>query len=427
MTAPTTPSEPSGSPSGCTDSVGCDPSLAAPDGADSAQVPCAPEAKSDEFVACADFESMGLPEPLLRGIYSLGFEKPSPIQQKAIVPAAAGRDVTMHAQSGTGKTGAFATGLLARIDSSVAVTQALILSPTRELALQTQRVVIGLGDYSGIKCHLSIGGRSGRDDGAALRRGPHVVTGTPGRVIDNMQRGSMQMKWLKTIVLDECDVMLSEGFREDVYTVFQHIPEQCQVIIVSATFPPEVHEISKKFMRDPVKILIPTEDITLAGIKQFYVDCGEDAAKFAVLMDLYEVMTISQSVIFVNTRRKAQWLAEEMNAQDHSVSCIHSDMEPPERELTMREFVNGATRVLIATDVLARGIDVQQVSCVMNFDLPPDRENYIHRIGRGGRMGRKAVAINLITQYDANKIVELERFYACQIEEMPQDVASFMA
>ena len=316
--------------------------------------------------------------------------------------------------------------MLSQLNFAQSRTQGLILSPTRDLAVQTQKVVLALGDYIGARCHASIGGRSVRDDIEALRNGPHVVTGTPGRVLDNISKGALDVAGIKCLVLDEVDVMLSEGFRDAVYDIFKTLSPECQVIIVSATFTDEVHAISRKFMRDPVQVLVPQEQVTLEGISQFYIAVDHEHQKLDVLLDLYETLTMTQSIVFVNSRRKALWLAEAMNAEDHTVSCIHGEMPQSERDLTLREFVQGASRVLIATDILARGIDVQQVSAVMNFDLPNDRANYVHRIGRGGRFGRKAVAVNLVTENDKYLLQDIERFWSTEVLEMPGDIAKFM-
>ena len=331
-----------------------------------------------------------------------------------------------HAQSGTGKSGAFSISMLSRIDFSQDRTQGLVLSPTRDLALQTQKVVLAIGDYIGTRCHASIGGRSVRDDVSVLRNGPHVVTGTPGRVLDNIYKRALDPSGIKVLVLDEVDVMLSEGFREAVYDIFKTLAPDCQVIIVSATFTEEVHAISNKFLRNPIKVLVPQEQVTLEGISQFYVSVDHENQKLDVLLDLYETLTLTQSIIFVNSRRKALWLAEAMNAEEHTVSCIHGEMQQSERDITLREFVAGASRVLIATDILARGIDVQQVSAVMNFELPNDRANYVHRIGRGGRFGRRSVAINLVTEQDKHMLQDIERFWSTEVLEMPSNVADFM-
>ena len=224
---------------------------------------------------------MGLSEQLLRGIYSYGFESPSVIQQKAIVPGSKGHDVVMHAQSGTGKSGAFSVALLSRIDCSIKQTQALILSPTRDLAAQTHRVVVALGDYLGVDCHTSIGGRSTRNDREVLLSNPHVVTGTPGRILDNINRRNLDPRGLEVLVLDEVDVMLSQGFRDSVHDIFNHLNSQCQIIIVSATFTPEVHQIASKFLQNPIKVLIPQEKVTLSGISQFYISSALVFPRFA--------------------------------------------------------------------------------------------------------------------------------------------------
>ena len=390
----------------------------------------APAEAAPEVELHPDFESMGLKDELLRGVFAYGLETPSAIQQKAIVPTAAGRDVLMHAQSGTGKTGAFTIGLLDRIDTSAPGTQCLILSPTRDLALQTQRVVLAIGDYLKASCHASIGGRSGRADGDALRQDPHVVTGTPGRVVDNIQRGSLNVRGIQTLVLDEVDVLLEEGFVDAIQDVIRSLPRDCQILAVSATYTPAVHGICDKFLQNPVKIVIPQEEITLDGIKQFYVDTGSDQYKLDVLLDLYETLNASQSVIFVNTRRRAVELAQQMDDADHTVSVIHGELEQAERDLRLREFVSGASRVLIATDIVARGIDAQQVSVVVNVDLPNDRANYIHRIGRCGRFGRKGVAINLIggeRSRDVDKLRDLQEYYGTIVEEMPANVLDYLA
>lgn len=388
------------------------------DGDGDGDVPTGSEVESFE-----DFEAMGLKQDLLRGIFGYGLEKPSAVQKKGIVPTAAGRDMLMQAQAGTGKTAAFSIGMLEQLDTSRPGTQALILSPTRDLALQTERVVACLGDYLNVSVHASIGGRSGREDSQALRQGPHVVTGTPGRVVDNIERGSLDTRGIRTLILDEVDVMLDEGFVEAVKQVTQAMPD-AQLVCVSATFPQSVFALCCNILRDPVKIVVPVEELSLAGIAQYYVDCGSREAKIDVLLDLYGSMSTAQSVVFCNSRRSAMQLADEMDRADHTVSVIHGELSQDERDQVVAEFTQGASRVLIATDVFARGMDVQQVSLVVNVELPHDRENYIHRIGRCGRQGRKGVAINLIDGHSRGEIAklqELERFYSAPIEEMPEN------
>ena len=322
---------------------------------------------------------MGLKEDLLRGIYAYGFEKPSAIQQRAIVPVIKGHDVIAQAQSGTGKTATFAISILQKLDPSLREPQALILAPTRELAQQIQKVVIALGDYLGIECHASIGGVNVREDMRKLESGVHIVVGTPGRVYDMASRKSFKTDYVKMFVLDEADEMLSRGFKDQIYEVFQLVPSGVQVVLLSATMPVEVLEVTKKFMRDPIRILVKRDELTLEGIKQFYISVEREDWKLDTLCDLYETLTITQAVIFCNTRRKVDWLTEKMQGRHFTVSAMHGDMDQKGRDLIMREFRSGSSRVLITTDLLARGIDVQQVSLVINYDLPNNRENYIHR------------------------------------------------
>ncbi|KAF8960745.1 translation initiation factor eIF4A [Entomortierella lignicola] len=369
---------------------------------------------------------MNLSPELLRGIYAYGFERPSTIQQRAILPVIKGHDVIAQAQSGTGKTATFSISALQKLDTSINQCQALILAPTRELAQQIQKVVIALGDFMKVQCHACIGGTNVREDMKILSDGVHVVVGTPGRVFDMINRGALKTDSMKMFILDEADEMLSRGFKDQIYDVFQRLPPSTQVVLLSATMPSEVMEVTTKFMREPVRILVKKDELTLEGIKQFYVAVEKEEWKLDTLCDLYETVTITQAVIFCNTRRKVDWLTEKLTAREFTVSAMHGDMEQAQREVIMKEFRSGSSRVLIATDLLARGIDVQQVSLVINYDLPSNKENYIHRIGRGGRFGRKGVAINFVTADDTRMLREIEQFYSTQILEMPMNVADLI-
>lgn len=382
------------------------------------------ESNWDEVVD--NFDNMNLKAELLRGIYAYGFERPSAIQQRAIIPVLKTRDVIAQAQSGTGKTATFSISILQSIDLSLKQTQALILAPTRELAQQIQKVVIALGDYMNIECHACVGGTAVRDDMKILQDGVHIVVGTPGRVYDMINRRALKTDSVKIFCLDEADEMLSRGFKDQIYEVFQHLPQDTQVVLLSATMPADVLEVSKKFMRDPIRILVKRDELTLEGIKQFYIAVEKEEWKLDTLCDLYETVTITQAVIFCNSRRKVDWLTDKLTAREFTVSAMHGDMDQKQRELIMKEFRSGSSRVLITTDLLARGIDVQQVSLVINYDLPNNRENYIHRIGRGGRFGRKGVAINFCTTDDVRMLRDIEQFYNTQIEEMPMNVADLI-
>merc|ERR1712126_726188 len=374
-----------------------------------------------------NFDDMNLREELLRGVYAYGFEKPSAIQQRAIVPCVKGHDVIAQAQSGTGKTATFSISILQQIDTKLAQCQALVLAPTRELAQQIQKVVIALGDYMGAQCHACIGGTSVREDMRKLDAGQHIVVGTPGRVFDMISRKVLRTYDIKMFVLDEADEMLSRGFKDQIYDVFRHLNQEIQVILLSATMPQEVLEVTTRFMRDPIRILVKKEELTLEGIRQFYISVEREEWKLDTLCDLYETLTITQAVIFANTRRKVDWLTEKMHERDFTVSAMHGDMDQKERDVIMREFRSGSSRVLITPDLLARGIDVQQVSLVINYDLPTNRENYIHRIGRSGRFGRKGVAINLIAgEQDKRMMGDIQQFYSTQVSEMPENVADLI-
>eukprot|EP01115_Flamella_aegyptia_P014057 TRINITY_DN77_c0_g2_i2.p1 TRINITY_DN77_c0_g2~~TRINITY_DN77_c0_g2_i2.p1 ORF type:complete len:400 (+),score=189.73 TRINITY_DN77_c0_g2_i2:51-1250(+) len=373
-----------------------------------------------------NFDDMGLKEDILRGIYSYGFEKPSAIQQRAIVPLAKGNDLIAQAQSGTGKTATFTIGILQQIDMSLRESQALILAPTRELAQQIQRVVLAIGDYLGVRCHACIGGTKVRDDISTLQSGVQVVVGTPGRVYDMLCRRILRPDFIKVLVMDEADEMLSKGFKDQIYDIYQALPSRVQVGLFSATMPPEALEITHRFMNNPVKILVKKEQLTLEGIKQFYINVDREEWKLDTLCDLYDTLNITQCVIFCNSRRKVDWLTDQLRARDFTVSSTHGDFDSKEREVILNEFRTGSSRVLITTDLLARGIDVQQVSLVINYDLPRNLENYLHRIGRSGRFGRKGVAINFVSRDDVRVLRELEQFYNTSIEEMPANIADLI-
>jgi len=373
-----------------------------------------------------NFDDMNLKEELLRGIYAYGFERPSAIQQRAILPCIKQHDVIAQAQSGTGKTATFSIAILQRIDINNRECQALILAPTRELATQIQKVVLALGDYLGVQCHACIGGTNVREDMRKLESGCHVVVGTPGRVSDMINRQVLQTRAIKMFVLDEADEMLSRGFKSQIQEVFSGLPMDVQAILLSATMPTEVLDVSKHFMNKPVQILVKKEELTLEGIKQFFVNVRMEDWKFGTLCDLYETLSITQAVIFCNTRRKVDQLTSDMKSKNFTVSHMHGDMDQQQRDVIMKQFRTGSSRVLITTDLLARGIDVQQVSLVINYDLPSNRENYIHRIGRGGRFGRKGVAINFVTEDDKRTLKDIETFYNTHIDEMPINVADLI-
>jgi len=368
------------------------------------------------------FDEMNLSVELLRGIYGYGFASPSIVQQTAIVPLSSGRDVIAQSQSGTGKTGAFSIGVLQRIDCALPRVQALILAPTRELAVQSFKVISAIGQPMGASVHVSIGGSSVQKDISTLGKAVHVQVGTPGRIMDLIRRRILRTDDLKILILDEADEMLAAGgFLEAVQEILREIPSACQIGLFSATLPPETLEVTEHFMKNPVRLVLNKEVLTLEGIAQYYIDVQRDEWKLDTLVDLFDSVSVAQCIIFCNSRRKADWLSQKMTEKDFSISCIHSDMPPAERTDTMEAFIRGNSRVLIATDLIARGIDVQGVGFVVNFDMTRDFSNYIHRIGRGGRFGRKGVAINFVTSEEGHLLRELCAYYNTAIVELPAD------
>ena len=372
------------------------------------------------------FESMNLKPELLKGIYNYGFEAPSAIQSRAIMQIIRGRDTIAQAQSGTGKTATFSIGILSLIDTKSKDCQALVLSPTRELAQQIENVIEHLGDYMNVRSHACIGGTQVGEDVKKLQQGQHIISGTPGRVLDMIKRRNIMPRHVKMLVLDEADELLTKGFKEQIYEIYKTLPAGAQVVVVSATLTPEVLEMTNKFTSDPVKILVKRDDVTLKGIKQYYIQCEKEDWKFDTLCDLYDNLTITQAVIFCNTKAKVNWLAGQMRKSNFTVGAMHGDMKQEDRDSIMKEFRSGSTRVLISTDVWARGIDVQQVSLVINYDLPLDKENYVHRIGRSGRFGRKGTAINLLTSQDKDELKLLQHYYSTKIREVPADLSKIM-
>ena len=374
---------------------------------------------SKEFAIWEDLEDLN--PDLLRGIYAYGFDKPSIIQQKSILSLFDKKDIIAQAQSGTGKTGAFTVGVLQNIDASVNKVQAVILVPTRELAKQIQDVVTSIGSFVKLlKIQLLVGGTSTEQDVHALKNNtPHIIVGCPGRVHDMMRRQHIRGADINMIILDEADEMLSIGFKEQVYNIFNFLNSNVQVGLFSATLPEELHTLSEKFLRNPVKILVKSEQLTLEGITQHMIALEDDSQKYSTLKDIYNMLSVTQSIIYCNSIKRVVDLNEAMRQDNFPVCCIHSGMEKHERDEAFSDFKCGKHRVLISSNVTARGIDVQNVGVVINFDVPKDVHTYLHRIGRSGRWGRKGIAINFVTRWDLKKIKEFEVYYQTTITEMP--------
>jgi translation initiation factor 4A len=370
---------------------------------------------------------MELKTPLLHGIYSYGFKNPSEIQSLAVTPIREGRCVVAQAQSGTGKTGAFTIGILDSIDLSSRTTQALILSPTRELADQTFVFFIEIGHrMPGLEVVLLKGGVGVQDSQEAAASLPHVAVATPGRAVDLIQTGFLRCENMKVICLDEADRLLSENFIDQIQSIVSYLPENVQTLLFSATIPEETFTIMSEFIHDPVKILVKAEKLTLEGIRQFYVNAEQRSAKFGTLIDIYGHMSIQKAIIFANTKPAVDELERGLTDAGFQVAAIHGGLSQIDRDRIMKDFRKGMSRVLVSTDLLARGIDVQQVTLVINYELPNDYEDYLHRIGRSGRYGRKGVAINLIDTTERPAITALQEFYQTKIEELPADFAEIV-
>lgn len=434
------------------------------------RLPISQEERESSLQPIESFDELkeyGVDENIIRGIYGYGFEKPSPIQMRSIRPILTGIDIIAQAQSGMGKTGAFCIGVLGRIDENVNDVQAIILAHTRELALQINGVFKQIASYTNIRTSLCIKGISRKENverlqgkGSGCKGKPHIIIGTPGRINDMLTTKDfvsgdyiLNLSNMKCLVIDEADEMLgvtnksynrqnsngngnngnngngnneSIGFLDQVKAILRCLTKNVQICLISATMNQEFFDLTKEFMIEPIEILIKTEQLTLDGIRQYLIDVEENKNKFNTLCALYSLLTINQSIIYCNSLKQVDFLTKRLNQNDFVVSYIHGKMTPLDREKAMMDFRNGKSRVLVSTDLLSRGIDVQQVSVVINYDIPNNIENYLHRIGRSGRYGRKGVAINFMTSDDKHKITEIQKYYSTMIEPLPEDINNLL-
>ena len=391
-------------------------------------------------VSIDNFDNFGLDKKLLKGIYRYGWEQPSAIQAMVIPDfikmstdpqsKKKRRDIIGQAQSGTGKTGAFVISVLHNLDLNTCGTQAIIISPTRELAIQTNNVCTQVSANMVSKhkplCQLFVGGNYRKDDINKFKKDVKVVIGTPGRIIDMIKSLSLVTATVNMLVLDEADDLLSTGFAEQIHEIFLLLPKNIQVGLFSATMSSEILLLTNKFMQDPIRFLKEKEELSLKGIKQYQViiptdDTPIDDNKLEILIDLYGSMEIAQAVIFCNMRKKVELLSQKLKSKDFSCITMHSEMNKQERESVMNSFRKGENRILVATDVMARGIDVHHVSIVVNFDIPNNKENFLHRSGRAGRYGRKGLTINLVSEQEVERIKEIEEYFSIEIKPLPND------
>jgi len=367
------------------------------------------------------FDEMNIPPDILRGIYSYGFEKPSVIQTKSIPEIINKKDIVAQAQSGTGKTGAYTIGSLCNIDTSLKCSQILVILPTHELVNQVMDIYKEFNKFLNMKIIKLIGGTNLSDNFFDLDNNPEIIIGTPGRVLDMIQRNKLITENIKMLIFDEADEILSSGFEESIYNIVTTIPKNTQICLFSATLPENIINITDRFMNDPIKILVKNEELTLEGIQQYYINVNDNRWKYDIIKDIYDVININQCIIYVNTKNKILDLYDRFMNDQFPISYITSDLNSNERKERMREFKSGKIRILLSTDLLARGIDVQQLSLVINYDIPKEKETYIHRIGRSGRYGRKGIAINLLNSKDFDNLKYIEKYYDTKINPFPEN------
>lgn len=385
------------------------------------------ELSEDQYFETWEDTNLGLKESVLKGIYSYGYEKPSEIQKKGIIPFSSGRDVIAQAQSGTGKTGTFVISLLQKIDETKEQTQGIILVPTRELVLQTFNIAKHISSNMGIKIKTLYGGTSVNDDIDQLRNEVyHIIIGCSGRVYDMLRRGAINETHIHSLIIDEADEMLSSGFKNQVKTILNYLSKDVQVALFSATMPPEIIEVTNKFMVNPIQILIKNEKLNLKGISQFKLEVRNDKDKYDTIKDIFESVSISQCIIYCNSVKRVFDLYEAMKDDGFPVIYIHSNMKKEDRQENFREFSSGKFRVLISSDLTSRGIDIQQVGIVINFDIPNNKHTYLHRIGRSGRWGRKGLAVNFVTKRDQYALKQIEDWYQLEIKELPVNFMEYI-
>ncbi|HLI28950.1 MAG TPA: DEAD/DEAH box helicase [Chloroflexota bacterium] len=356
----------------------------------------------------ATFAELGLSAPLLRAVAELGYEEPTPIQQQAIGPLLAGRDLVGQAQTGTGKTAAFALPMLERLRAGVPQPQGLVLVPTRELAIQNAEAIHALGRYTGARVLPIYGGQSIERQLRVLQRGVDIVVGTPGRVLDHLRRGTLSLAAVRMAVLDEADEMLAMGFIEDVEAILEQVPTERQTALFSATIPPRLAELARRFLREPLWVSVVRDKLTVPQTRQVYYEVLS-RGKLDALTRILDVEMPTSAIIFTRTKRDAAELADQLIGLGYQAEPLHGDLSQAERDRTMRRFREGAVELLVATDVAARGLDIPEVSHVINYDVPADPEVYVHRIGRTGRAGRKGEAITLVTPRERRALHLIER------------------
>jgi len=374
-----------------------------------------------------NFDTLKLNENLLKGVYLYGFSEPSKIQIKGIGSILTGRDCILQSQSGTGKTATYLLGIMNRLEENKK-HQGIIITPTRELANQVYDVATELGKYTTHNIVKCTGGTDINQNRNEVKNSS-IVIGTLGRIHHMINEKKFNINKLKFIVLDEADELLSDGITEKIKYIFEVAPTNIQIILISATMSINVFNFSNKYIHDPIKILLKNNEIVVDLISQFYLDVENEEFKFDTLLDLYNLISTSQAIIFCNTIRKVEWLEQNLKENNFPITVIHSNMTQTERDNVVREFRDGKTRLLLTTDLLSRGIDIPQVNMVINYDLPPNKETYVHRIGRCGRFDKTGVAITMVKMSDAMDVKtfnKMKHFYKMNIKELPDNIEKYL-
>jgi superfamily II DNA/RNA helicase len=374
------------------------------------------------------FENLNLKKELLESIYLHGFKKPSSIQIKGISSLNTGKDCILQSQSGTGKTATYLLGVMNRLEINNKV-QGIILSPTRELSEQVFKVAKVLSKKSKIKLCKCIGGTNIGKNIYNLKKS-NLLIGTIGRIHHLIEDKKISLDNLKFLVLDEADDILIDGLVKKIQDILIKVKKtQSQICLISATLSTNLFKASKNILNDPIKVLLKKNEIVVDLISQFYLDVELEEYKFEVLLDLYNIVSTSQAIIFCNTIRKVNWLTEKLEEENFPITSIHGKMTQDERNEIVKEFRNGKTRILLTTDLLSRGIDIPQVNLVINYDIPPNKETYIHRIGRCGRFGKKGVSVTMVKMEDPNDVKSLNKlknYYNINIKELPEDIDIYL-
>ena len=374
-----------------------------------------------------NFENLNLSDDLIKGIYLYGFNEPSKIQIKGITSINTGTDCILQSQSGTGKTATYLLGVLNRIENNLNC-QGIIITPTRELANQVYEVATSLSKFTTYKISKCIGGTNVMENKIELKNA-NIIIGTLGRLFYIINDTKYNIHKLKFIILDEADDLLYNGINQKLQMIFEQIPIGIQIILISATMSLNVFNLSKKYMHNPIKILLKNNEVMVNLISQFYLDVEIEEQKFDTLLDLYNLVSTSQAIIFCNTIKKVEWLDQNLQQNNFPITVIHSNMTTDERNNVLKNFRDGNTRLLLTTDLLSRGIDIPQVNMVINYDLPYNKETYVHRIGRCGRFDKKGIAISMVKTSDASdvKIInKLKYIYKIDIKEMPDSLDKYL-